>query len=368
MKVLHVISDENIGGAGVLLCTLLRHFDRERVQSAVALPQGSALIPRIKALDVPILELGHPCDRFNASSVREVRTLLRRERVDLVHANAALCARVAGKQYGIPVLHTRHCCFPPSGIWRLAPMRQAGGFFNRRLSDRVIATADAAAENLRQYGIPQTRIEVIINGSEAVRQVSEEELARMRQTFGVSAEDFTVGMCARLEPCKGHATLLQAAKRVCERLPRLPFRFLLAGEGSIRRELEDRAVALGLRDRVRFLGFLQDTAPFYRLLRLNVNCSCGTETSCLAISEGFSAGVPVIASDYGGNRAMVGDGLAGILFPTGDVEALAQTICRIAQNPALEAQMRQAALHRYQAHYTPSLMTERLTQVYESML
>ena len=293
---------------------------------------------------------------------------MRRERADLVHANAALCARVAGRRCGIPVLHTRHCCFPPSGIWRSTALRYVGGAFNRRLSDQVVATAEAAAENLKQYGIPSDRIRVIVNGSEAVRQVSEGELEQARQVFGVGAEDFTVGMCARLEPCKGHAVLLQAAKRVCERLPGISFRFLLAGEGSIRRELEGRAVALGLRDRVRFLGFLEDTAPFYRLLRLNVNCSCGTETSCLAISEGFSAGVPVIASDYGGNRAMVGDDLAGVLFPTGDVEALAQAICRIAQNPALEAQMRQAARARYLRYYTPALMTDQLTQVYEDLV
>ncbi|MBQ9131153.1 MAG: hypothetical protein IJX62_01605, partial [Clostridia bacterium] len=67
MKVLHVISDENIGGAGVLLCTLLRHFDRERVQSVVALPHGSALTPRIRDLDVPVLELRYPCHRLGAA-------------------------------------------------------------------------------------------------------------------------------------------------------------------------------------------------------------------------------------------------------------------------------------------------------------
>jgi len=368
MKVLHVISDENIGGAGVLLCTLLRHFDRERVQSAVALPRGSALTERVKGLGIPVHSLAHPCHRLDGASVREVEELLRRESFQLVHANAALSARVAGKRNGIPVLHTRHCCFPPSGIWRLAPVRQAGGFFNRRLSDCVIATADAAAENLAQYGIPPAMIRVIVNGAEPVRQVSCGELTEARKDFGLEKEDFAVGICARLESCKGHAVFLQAAKRACERLPHVSFRFLIAGEGSLRPELEQHAVALGLRERVRFLGFLKDPAPFYRLLRLNVNCSCGTETSCLAISEGFSAGVPVIASDYGGNRAMVGDDMSGILFPTGDAEALTQAICRIAQNPALEAQMRQAAYRRYLDRFTPETMTEQLTRVYESLV
>ena len=211
-------------------------------------------------------------------------------------------------------------------------------------------------------------IRVIVNGSRAVRHVGEEELSLVQGRFGVAKEDFTVGICARLEPYKGHDVFLRGAKLVCDARPDLPFRFLIAGEGTMRKELEAQAIAMGLEDRVRFLGFLQDPAPFYRLLRLNVNCSCGTETSCLAISEGFSAGVPVIASDYGGNRAMVGDGFAGILFPTGSAEALATAILRVAADPALEARMKQAALDRYRRYYTPEIMTEQLTLLYESFL
>lgn len=368
MRVLHVISDENIGGAGVLLCTLLGQFDSARVQSEVALPEGSALCPRLEKMGVPIHALKHPCHRLSLSSVREIGALLEERRIELLHANAALSARVAGKKAGIPVLHTRHCCFPPAGIWRISPVRWMGGFCNRRLSDCVIATAEAAAENLRQYGIPPSMIQVIVNGSPAVRHVGAEELSLARSHFGAAKEDFTVGICARLEPYKGHDVFLRGARLVCDARPDLPVRFLIAGDGSVRGELEAQARAMGLEDRVRFLGFLQDPAPFYRLLRLNVNCSCGTETSCLAISEGFSAGVPVIASDYGGNRAMVGEGGAGILFPTGNADALASAILRVATDPALEERMKKAALDRYRRHYTPEIMTEHLTCVYESFL
>lgn len=331
------------------------------------MPVGSALYPRIRELGIFVHLLKYPCDRLSMASVREIGDLLEQSHVDLIHANAALSARAAGKKAGIPVVHTRHCCFSPSGIWRLSAVRWLGGQINRRLSDRVIATADAAAENLLQYGIPKSMIEVIINGSEAVRQVDEAELAEARDLFGVNEGDFAVGICARLEPYKGHDVFLRGASLACQRYPKLPFRFLIAGEGSKREELKNLAIALGLRDRVRFLGFLRDTAPFYRLLRLNVNCSCGTETSCLAISEGFSAGVPVIASDYGGNRAMVGNSMAGILFPTGDAEALAEAICRVAVDSNLEKQMKQAAYARYLQRFTPDAMTDRVTSVYESL-
>ena len=368
MKVLHVISDENIGGAGVLLTSLLHNFDRERVQSVVALPRGSALCERVAALEIPYCELTHPCDRFSAASVREISDLIREQNIDIVHANAALAARFAGRRCKTAVTHTRHCCYPPQGVWRIGAVRKVGGLWNRALSDRVIATADAAAENLVSFGIPRGKIDVILNGSEPVRQLREEELEAARRKWGIPSDCFAVGICARLEPCKGHETFLRAAKLLLERYPRRSFRFLIVGSGSRRAELEVMCETLGLESSVCFTGFLRDMAPIYRLLRVNVNCSTGTETSCLALSEGMSAGVPAVVSDYGGNRAMIGGSLAGIVYPVGNADALADAIGRIAADNALELQMRRAARERYEACYTAAAMTERVTRVYERML
>lgn len=368
MKVLHVISDENIGGAGVLLTTLLGNFDPMRVESAVALPKGSALCDRIRRLGVPICELRYPCDRFSRASVRELCQVIREESADIVHANAALCARIAARRCGVAVLHTRHCCFPPTGIWRLGAVRRIGGVCNRALSDRVIATADAAAKDLYRLGIPEDRVEVILNGSEPVRELSEDELVSARARWGIAADDFTVGICARLEPCKGHETFLRAAKLLVEQHPQIPFRFLIVGQGSRRSVLEEMTDALGISQYVVFAGFVEDMAEVYRVLRVNVNCSCGTETSCLALSEGMSAGVPCVVSDYGGNRAMVGESAAGIVYPVGDVDALADAIARIASDNALELQMRRAALSRYEENYTATKMSDRVTAVYGKIL
>ena len=367
MRVLHVISDQNIGGAGILLLNLLEHFDPSRVESTVALPRGSALIPRLGALGIPCIPLAHDCDRMNPSSVRELSRLIRSEAVDLVSANAALSARVAGRLAGVRVVHTRHCCFPPVGVWRLAPIRWGGGLFNRALSDRVIATAEAAADDLFRLGVPRERIKVIINGAAPVREVSAEELDAVRRAWGIAPNDFCIGICARLVPYKGHETLLHAAKLLCEASEGRSYCFLLAGEGEARADLERQVLTLGLEKRVKFLGFLEDPAPFYRLIRINVNCSVGTETSCLALSEGMSAGVPAVASDYGGNPAMLGDGRAGRLFPKGNPRALAERIREIAEDPELEKRMKAAALEAYGRRFAPQRMADEVTALYESL-
>lgn len=368
MRVLHVISDQNIGGAGVLLTTLLRNFDGARVSSIVAMPRGSLLRERVEALGIPVRALEHRADRYSAASVREISDLIREAGAEVIHANAALNARIAARRCGVASLHTRHCCYPPSGVWRFSPVRYLGGVWNRFYSDRVIATADAAAEDLLALGIPRERIEVIINGSEAIREVEDGELAQARATWGVRENDFVVGICARLEPCKGHETFLRAARRLMEEHPDIPFRFLVVGEGSRRKALEEMAERLSILPWVTFTGFVRDMAPVYRLLRVNVNCSTGTETSCLALSEGMSAGVPCVVSDYGGNAAMIGESEAGIVYPVGDYEALADAVGRIATDAALENRMRIAALDRYRTHYTAKRMADRVTEVYEKIL
>lgn len=366
MRVLHVISDRNIGGAGILLLNLLQSLDQTRVESAVALPCDSALCPRIRALGVRVFPLQYPVDRVSSASVLELCRWIKRFAAELVHANAALSARVAGRLCGVRVLHTRHCCFPSESkprAWRLL-----GGVCNRWLSDGVIATAEAAVDDLVTLGIPRDRIRVIINAATPVREVSDAELAAARRAWGIEKDDFCVGICARLVACKGHETLLRAAALVCRNDPDRRYLFLLAGEGEERVALSALARRLGIEARVRFLGFLNDPAPFYRILRINVNCSVGTETSCLAISEGMSASLPILATDYGGNPAMLGHDGAGILYPQRDHRALATAILSVAHDPALEHSMRSAAHSRYLSHFTPSRMAQQVTSFYHALL
>ena len=367
MKVLHVISDSNVGGAGVLLCNLLTCFEREKVDSTVALPCGSRLAPRLMKMGIPVLYLSEPCERVSPNSVWELSRIIKKRKVDLVHANAAVSARVAARLCHVPILHTRHCCFPPTGLLRHSFVRRIAGFGNRMLSDYVIATAEAAAENLRQLGIPERKMSTIINGSLPVRDVTDKEIEEKRLEFGIGKQDFTVGICARLEECKGHDTFLAAAAILRQVQPTIPFRFLIIGNGSRRAYLEELTAELGLTDCVIFTGFVEDMAPLYHLLRVGVNCSSGTETSCLAISEGMSVGLPTVASNYGGNVAMIGESGAGFLFEVGDAEALAKAILQIAENEALEQKMKECAKARYLSHITAEKMSREVQNVYESL-
>ncbi len=367
MRVLHVISDKNIGGAGILLCNLLRHFDREKVESIVALPKGSELTERIAALNIPIYPISSEVSRLNPAGIGEMMRILRHTKPDILHANAAIASRVAAKRMHIPSIYTRHCCYPLSGVCRFSPVRHMVGVWNRRHCDMAIATADAAAENLKTYGIPDARIQVVINGSEPIREVSAEELKTVRTQYRITPDDTVIGICARLEECKGHRTFLEAAKIITERLQNPKLRFLIVGEGTLKQELREYTKTLGISRAVTFTGFVKDMAPIYRLLDIHVNCSVGTETSCLAISEGMSAGVITVASEYGGNVAMLRGSDAGILVPVRDPLALANAVFRILEDSDLAARMRHSALQTYQARFTAKRMADEVSEIYRRL-
>ncbi len=363
MRVLHVISDTNIGGAGVLLCNLLTHFS-EDVRSAVALPRDSLLRERLIRLGIPIMDLTHSPHLLLWRSVKELMGIIKREQINVVHANASLSARVAARLSGCCSVHTRHCFYPVSQKGRSLIARRA----NDLLTDAAIATSPVVVDNLLKMGIQPRKIHVVVNGSRPVPTVPQRILAEYRQKWGIEQGDFTVGICARLEPCKGIDVFLQAAREVIANRPALSVRFLIAGCGSRETEYKHLSQRLGIADRVTFTGFLSDTAPFYRLLHLNVNCSRGTETSCLALSEGMSAGVPVVASDYGGNPLMVGEEGAGFLFPIDNAHALASAICELADDPHLRRGMSQKALERYRTHFTAHRMAQETEEIYRQVL
>ena len=180
------------------------------------------------------------------------------------------------------------------------------------LSGSIIAVAESAKQELVETGVDPKKIKVIINGSLPQKVTSEEEKHRTRQRLGISSSDFVVGISARLEECKGHKTFIDAASLAKQDGQNI--KFVIIGDGIKREELKKYVHELNLRDSVKFTGFVDNVADYLNVLNLNINCSTGTETSSLAISEGLSLGIPAIVSNFGGNPNMVIDGITGFVF------------------------------------------------------
>ncbi len=366
IRVLQILTDTNIGGAGRLLVNYLKNFDRGQFETAVVLPKGAELKPLVEAEGYSVIETENGRDKsFDLSAVGELRRIIREYRPDIVHCHSSFSGKLAAFLCRVPGrFYTRHCSFPQPRRLTTFPGKQINGWINGTLSTHIVAVSDAAKEDLLATGVKPKKITVIMNGVEPMPAVTAEAKAALRQSLGIGEADFVSGISARLEVYKGHTYLLQAAALLKESHPTM--KFLILGGGSQEDALRAEAEALGIADAVRFTGFVEQVAPYLNIMDLNINCSIGTETASLALSEGMSLGIPAVVSDFGGNPYMITDGVNGYVVPQKDPAALAEKIRQIADDPALHEKLSRGARDVYKQRFTADAMTRKMEDLYRA--
>lgn len=366
IKVINVISDTNIGGAGTVLLTTLFNIDRSRFEVKVVLPEGSALISRVDALGFEYITTKGGADKsLDLAAIGEYMRIFKREKPDIVHTHAAMAARIAALLCGVKVrIHTRHSTFAPRPALTRFPLRQLCGFVNNTLSTEMIAVSESAKANLVDTGASPKKIEVIINGAEPLRHVEKAEADALKEKLGIGKDDVVVGMSARLEEVKGHIYLIEAARILRERGMK-NLRVLIIGTGSTEAMLKEKVREYKLEDCVIFAGFVSDVAPYIEIMDAIINCSFGTEATSMALIEAMSLAKPAIATDYGGNAYIVENGKNGYIIPQKSASNLADAITKLFAAPARREEMSKVAYSKYICRLTGKIMTGKVEKLYE---
>lgn len=202
---------------------------------------------------------------------------------------------------------------------RLAPLAHA-----------AIANAERGRELAIARGFPAARTTMVPNGIDGDRFRPDAEMRRAVRASWQIPEGLTlIGVVARLDPMKGHAVFLEAAKHVLDRRPNL--RFALVGSGPERDALVAKAADLGLDGHVQFYSERPDIEAVMNALDLFVLPSIFGEGSSNALAEAAATGLRCVASDVGASRQILGD--EGTIVPPGDPQALAQACLRALDLP-----------------------------------
>ncbi|MBR6793387.1 MAG: glycosyltransferase family 4 protein [Clostridia bacterium] len=362
IKILTIMTDATLGGAGRVVLQTLRCLDRSKFEMVVAVPSGSALVALVEELGYRVIETEKGHDRsWERGAVAEYKRIIRAEKPDIVHTHSSLAGKVAAWLLGVPVrIYTRHCVFEMSKRATSFPGKQISGLINNTLSTAIIAVAHAARDNLLDTGVDPKKITVIINGVEPLPQLSQKEKAEFRRSLGIGEEEFVCLLSARMEVYKGHSYLLETAKRLQDQ----PVRFILMGDGSCKAELERQAKELGIEDKVHFTGFVLDVVPYCNICDLNLNCSYGTEASSIALAEGMSLAKPAVVTDFGGNPYMITDGVNGLIVPQKDADVMAEAILKVMKEPALYEKLSAGARAEYEEKFNARAMTAQLEALY----
>jgi glycosyltransferase involved in cell wall biosynthesis len=365
-RILHIISDTNIGGAGRVLLNYLAFRDDAEFEISVALPRGSLLLEREELRGVTVYELDGLRDKsFDLKAIKILKKLIRTAQPDIVHTHGAFSGRIAAKQCGVHVVFTRHSAFAPNKYVTSGLGKILFRALTKRYADRIIAVSPVCRDALLASGVPPGMIDVVLNGTPPLEKLTPEKRAAARERYGVAHGEFAIGILARVEPYKGHMYLLDAAKLLLDRGH--AFKVLIAGTGEYEPQVRERAKELGLGETVKFLGFVSEIDEFLGALDMQVNAST-VEATSLSLLEGMSIGLPAIASNDGGNPLVIADGENGLLFKSRDARMLAELLQRVMESGELREKLSRGAKEIYARDFTGVRTARETEDTYRKVL
>ena len=379
-NILYLDSGSGIGGGQRSLLLLLSRLDRERFTPFVGCLGGSPLAAEIAKTGVPVVPLSLPAAHNKTDKVRrftfndlltdvrqvgvlgELHRLVKKHRIDLIHANSlsvALLGGIVARINRIPILmHKRYAT--------------SYGILDRiceRLLHRVILVSEAT----RWTFAPPEKQVLIYNGVDLdVFQASADEVDSLRyDLFGDAATSaLLAGVITRITPEKGIHFLIRAMASL---KAKIDAKLLIVGGPYFQKDvdylntLKQEVKALGVQDSVVFTGFLSDTRIITSLLDIVLVPSIIPEACPRTILEAMAVGKPVIATPLGGSKELVTPE-TGALVPPEDPSAVAEALLTLATDPEALTRMGVAARARAETLFSSRKNTTLTEAVYAELL
>jgi len=383
IRVLRVIARLNIGGPSLHVSYLTEGLaDRgyATTLAAGALSEGEASMAYVaeqRGVDVESI----PRLKRDVSPTDDVRViahligLIRRDRPHILHTHTAkagtvgrLAARLAGTCRPPVVVHTFHG-HTLAGYFGPA-MQEAYRRIERGLArntDALVAVSPEVRDELVALGVaPASRFSVIRLGVDlSERMAGASDGVALRESLGIPPDRFCVGWVARMTAVKQPDDVLGTVRALRDR--GVDAALILVGDGPEREGMEERAKQLDLVEGVHFVGFQNDVGPWFHAFDVLLLPSRSEGTPVSAI-ETLASGRPVVATDVGGTRDVVEEGISGFLVPFGDVVAGAERLERLAHDDALRKRMGAAGQARTLERYRVPRLVGDVDRLYRSLL
>ena len=338
----HVVENLNRGGLERAVIDLVAaQLARGHRCQVVCLFERGQLAGEVEALGVAV----HACGKRSGLAPRallRLRRHLRAQATEILHThNATAHYHAVLAALGLPLrrtLNTRH------GMGALDTGSRREALYRRamRRTDAVVTVCEAAREDLQHSAaLPGTRIVAVPNGirTERFEATSAEARVALAATLGLPAATPIIGTVCRLNWAKDHAGLLHAFADL--RAQGVDAALAIVGDGALRAELATLAHTLGCADRVFLLGDRSDVAALLRGFHVFALSSL-TEGYSITLLEACAAALPIVATDVGGNREIVRDGINGALVAARDRAALGDRLRQLLVEPEAARAMGQA--------------------------
>lgn len=369
--ILYPVNKLVIGGAEQQLLELVRGLDKETFRPIVApLYPGGGLEAEFRAVPgIEIIDLNRR-GKFDPSPLWKITRLLRRRRIDIVQpflSPATFFGLLpALTRESTTTIVTERCGVRQSRGVGYKTYRTIEDWFSH-LADAIVPNSIAGEEMLIDRGLPRSRIRVIYNGINLERlTVNDEAVVGHRAQMSSGRHAFVAGMLASLTPAKGHATAIRAIAELRDRHPQV--RLAIVGDGPLRSQLEALVTELGLSEKVTFFGYRRDVADLLATFDVLISASRDNEGCSNSILEAMALGVPVIATNVGGNRELVQPGETGRLVGPDDPTSLANAISRTIDEREQTQTLADHARERINSQFSLERMIRDYEDLYRQLL
>lgn len=380
IKVAQVITRMDWGGSPDIIRILCKRFDTKIYD--VRLICGPTARPSEKTKDFfqnfrdKIFHINHLRRNINiyndCLAVINLYRLFRKEKFDIVHTHTAkagalgrIAARLAGVSFIIhsPHGHNFYGYFGPFISKVTVILERAISHF----TTKIIVSTKLEKEDMVAFNVAKPEKIVVINSGVELENYRDVVIdgQELRDQLKLDKYKPIVGMIGRLEPVKGPQYLIEAAKLVIEDFPEVTF--LIAGEGSLRNELEMQCKNANILDKIVFTGWTEDVPEILSTLHILVLPSLNEAVGRILIEAGAS-GIPVVASNVGGVPQIVNNNQTGLLVPPKDPYIMAQAIISLLKDKEKRKKMGQAAQKWIDSKFSAHTMFEQISNLYRDLV
>lgn len=360
MTILQYITPSRLGGAERYFLKLVEELGRRGHRVIVVTKRDTPLRAELEALAAqlpasarPELHFWHTRGKIDPLTLAKLVALIKSRGVQLINTHlttASWQGTLAGKATGVPVCAVVH-----------ATDRKT--FF--QWADHLVAVSGGVADFLAEQGVPSEKIELLYCGldlRDVAKPLSRQEA---KERLNLPPDALVVGVAASLISRKGHRFLLEALRLLDERGLRV--HALFAGEGQQEEALRAQSVALGLGERVHFLGFRRDVHQVMAAMDVFALPS-EKEGLSIAVMEAMAMERPVVATRIPGMDEVVRDGENGLLVPPGDALSLAGALETLLRDGDLRARLAARGSEFVARHFEQGACVSRVEAFFEKIV
>jgi glycosyltransferase involved in cell wall biosynthesis len=301
---------------------------------------------------------------FDYSLPLKIAGLTREKHIDIIHAHHYTPYFYSGLSrffYHRPLLvFTEHGRDFPDIV---SCRRKFSNLFLNLVTDKITSVCEFSKKGLiENEKLPKSKIEVIYNGIEPIdEKINLMDESNQKVLDWIGASDNVIGFLARLEWIKNPELLIDAFAIACKDVPEA--KLVIMGKGEMMESLQNRCKEYNISNNVLFSGLIKNPMPIVsRLKALVVTSLC--EAASLSILEAMMCGVPVLATNVGGNPELVTDGVTGYLIESGSAQGFAEAMVKVMSDKSMAKNLGKNAKADVMERFSFTTMAEKYKKIY----